>query len=185
MTKPHERLVQARIDAGFNSANAASSAFGWPQRSYIRHEKGLAPFNHLAEKYAKAFDVTVKDLIGDEPPVWRGRGRAKPFGDLPIIRPNDINAITEIMRGLSPLAEADNRLSYGPNTFSVSGLDSPLVPRGGLAVFDPDAEPQSGDYVLAYDPDQVLPVLATYSVDSSMKIIAKLVLIAIPAYTLS
>lgn len=64
--KPHERLKLARINAGFNSANAASSAQGWPQRSYLRHELGETDFAKMAAIYAEAFGVKPEYLIGPE-----------------------------------------------------------------------------------------------------------------------
>lgn len=175
------RLVQARLNAGFTSANAASKAFGWPQRSYIRHETGTVGFNHLAEKYAAAFGVAVEDLIGDERAVKRSRWQVRPLAH---IEPNDINAITEIRRGLPPLStnpDIANPLACGPNAFSVSGLNSSLVPKGFIAVFDPDAELANGDYALVYERAS----LGVVPYSEALETIAKLIFIALPAYTLS
>lgn len=175
------RLVQARLNAGFTSANAASNAFGWPQRSYLRHENGEVGFNHMAGKYAAAFGVTEADLIGNEPPVKRSRWQTRPLAH---IEPNDINAITEIRRGLPPLStnpDMANPLACGPNAFSVSGLNSSLVPKGFIAVFDPDAELAIGDQALVYEQASLGIVAYTEGLES----IAKLIFIALPAYTLS
>lgn len=58
-----QRLRDARISAGFDSARAAAKAFGWNTNSYASNENGNAPFSYgAAKKYAEAFGVTAEWL---------------------------------------------------------------------------------------------------------------------------
>jgi transcriptional regulator with XRE-family HTH domain len=53
-----ERLRQARIDKGFETAAAAAEAFGWSRNTYASNENGNAPFSYRrAKEYAAAFGV--------------------------------------------------------------------------------------------------------------------------------
>jgi len=40
-----ERLKQARVEAGFETAQAAADAFGWNAGAYRHHENGTRGFN--------------------------------------------------------------------------------------------------------------------------------------------
>lgn len=54
-----DRLREARINAGYPSANHASVSLGWSVRVYFQHEEGLKSFNlDVARKYSKAFRVS-------------------------------------------------------------------------------------------------------------------------------
>ena len=59
----HERLKQAREYAGDNTAKDAAEAFGWNEVTYRSHEAGDRGIRKpVAEKYARAFQVTFKWL---------------------------------------------------------------------------------------------------------------------------
>jgi SOS-response transcriptional repressor LexA len=61
------RLKQARIDAGFESAADAARAFGWPEPAYRHHENGTRGFGaDAARKYGRAFKVTPAWLLALE-----------------------------------------------------------------------------------------------------------------------
>jgi phage repressor protein C with HTH and peptisase S24 domain len=59
-----ERIIQARIDAGYNKAAPAARAIGVNYQTYIGHEDGSRiPKAEFLEKYAKAFGVTTSWLL--------------------------------------------------------------------------------------------------------------------------
>lgn len=54
-----DRLSEARINAGYPSANHASISLGWSVKVYLQHEQGIKSFNiDDAKKYSKAFKVS-------------------------------------------------------------------------------------------------------------------------------
>ena len=58
-----DRLREARINAGYPSANHASISLGWSVKVYIQHEQGIKSFNiDDAKKYSKAFKVSSEYL---------------------------------------------------------------------------------------------------------------------------
>ncbi|MBL8772670.1 MAG: helix-turn-helix domain-containing protein [Phenylobacterium sp.] len=69
-----ERLRQARIERGFDTAAAAADAFGWSRNTYAANENGNAPFSYRrAKAYAAAFGVTAEWL-------YDATGAAAPAG---------------------------------------------------------------------------------------------------------
>lgn len=66
MSTTNERLRQARIEAGFQTAKAAVDAFGWQEGAYRNHENGTqgrkVPLE-AAKKYAAAFKVRLEWLL--------------------------------------------------------------------------------------------------------------------------
>ena len=53
-----QRLRQARMAKGFDTAAAAADAFGWNRNTYGSNENGNAPFSYRrAKEYAAAFGV--------------------------------------------------------------------------------------------------------------------------------
>lgn|SRR5262245_46124288 len=70
-----QRLIDARIKAGFASARAAALAHGWPESSYRAHESGLRNFDlEDALRYGAAFGV-------DSAWILRGGDPAPPPAD--------------------------------------------------------------------------------------------------------
>ncbi|ACG78632.1 conserved hypothetical protein [Phenylobacterium zucineum HLK1] len=71
-----ERLRQARIDKGFETAAAAADAFGWNRNTYASNENGNAPFSYRrAKEYAAAFGVRPEwlyDAAGGMRPAAEG-----------------------------------------------------------------------------------------------------------------
>ena len=54
-----DRLRQARIDAGYPTANHASVTFGWSIKNYSQHEEGIKSFDvQTALIYSKAFNLS-------------------------------------------------------------------------------------------------------------------------------
>jgi len=65
-----ERLRQARIERGFDTAAAAADAFGWSRNTYAANENGNAPFSYRrAKEYAAAFGVTAEWLYDAQGPA--------------------------------------------------------------------------------------------------------------------
>ncbi len=58
MTERHERLRQARMDAGFKSAQAAAEALGVTASTYRAHENGQNDFGlDEAQVYGRRFSA--------------------------------------------------------------------------------------------------------------------------------
>lgn len=89
------RLRQARIDAGFESVEAACRRFGWKSPGVRHHDNGTRPYfdiEHVLE-YAKAYRVDPCFLLGLED------NRATQ----PVLSAGDLSAIVEtLVRVLSP-----------------------------------------------------------------------------------
>ncbi|ACB95038.1 XRE family transcriptional regulator [Beijerinckia indica] len=67
MDQPFHRLQIARQQAGFESATEAARAFGWNENTYRSHENGERGLRiAIAERYAKAFDVSAAWLLTGE-----------------------------------------------------------------------------------------------------------------------
>lgn len=63
MNTPFERLKQARIAAGYDSAPSAAVAMGVREPTYMGHENGSRGFAKSAERYAKFFRTTPEWLM--------------------------------------------------------------------------------------------------------------------------
>ena len=69
-----QRLRQARLDRGFETAAAAADGFGWSRNTYASNETGNAPFSYRrAKEYAAAFGVSPEWL-------YDAAGAAQPAG---------------------------------------------------------------------------------------------------------
>lgn len=74
MSEPHERLVKARLMAGYKTRQKAIDRFGWRYQTYAAHENGGRPFNRRVGIYAKAFKVRADWLLfGTGEPRVRGQ----------------------------------------------------------------------------------------------------------------
>lgn len=64
MATMNERLRDARIAAGFQSASSAAKSHGWSVSTYIAHENGQNDYSpEKAEVYAKAFKTSAEWLL--------------------------------------------------------------------------------------------------------------------------
>lgn len=63
MISAHERLRQARIAAGFETATAAAEAMGIKFPSYAHHENGTSGLSRAGERYARFFRVNLEWLL--------------------------------------------------------------------------------------------------------------------------
>lgn len=65
-----QRLREARLDKGFETAAAAADAFGWNRNTYASNENGNAPFSYRrAKDYAQAFGVRPEWLYDATGPM--------------------------------------------------------------------------------------------------------------------
>jgi len=65
-----ERLRQARIAKGYETAAAAADAHGWSRNTFASNENGNAPFSYRrAKEYAAAFGVGAEWLYDAAGPV--------------------------------------------------------------------------------------------------------------------
>jgi transcriptional regulator with XRE-family HTH domain len=70
MDQPFQRLREARIAKGFDTAAAAADAFGWNRNTYASNENGNAPFSYRrAKEYAVAFGVRLEWLYDAAGPM--------------------------------------------------------------------------------------------------------------------
>ena len=64
---PADRLKQARLDAGYDTAVHAAEAFGWNINTYKSHEAGIRGIrSDVAQRYAKAFRVSAGWILTGE-----------------------------------------------------------------------------------------------------------------------
>lgn len=77
--EPSERLKEARIKAGFDSATEAASALGVSAPTYLQHENGTRGFKGRAADYAARFGTTPEWLL-------YGRGKGVQAVAVPISR---------------------------------------------------------------------------------------------------
>ena len=101
-----QRLRQARLDRGFETAAAAADAFGWSRNTYASNENGNAPFSYRrAKEYAAAFGVSPEwlyDAAGSMQPAGSG-------GLVPVI--GRVGANPE---GTIHFATGDDPLEFAP-----------------------------------------------------------------------
>lgn len=65
-----QRLRQARIDRGYDTAASAADAHGWSRNTYASNENGNAPFSYRrAKEYAAAFAVSPEWLYDASGPM--------------------------------------------------------------------------------------------------------------------
>jgi len=65
-----QRLKQARIDKGYDTAASAADVHGWSRNTYASNENGNAPFSYRrAKEYAAAFGVSAEWLYDAAGPM--------------------------------------------------------------------------------------------------------------------
>jgi len=65
-----QRLKQARIDRGYDTAASAADVHGWSRNTYASNENGNAPFSYRrAKEYAAAFGVSPEWLYDAAGPM--------------------------------------------------------------------------------------------------------------------
>ena len=128
----NDRLRQARVDAGFDSATEAARRFRWNENTTRSHENGNRGFKtNDAEKYARAYRVPVEWLMF-------GRGEATKKG-VPLVGYVGAGAeITPFDDG-GALEWVDPMPGIGPEAVAVCVRGDSMFPRyfdGDLLIYD-------------------------------------------------
>lgn len=152
-----DRLRQARINAGYESATAAARAFGWEPAAYRHHENGTRAFDvDTAKRYAKAFKVKPGWLLSlDKDPAPTGEAALR------TIEVTGAVAAGVWKEGVEWQEDERYEVVIGPSPFpkarrfglEVEGLSMDLeFPPGTildcLSIFDVGEEPDNNDFVV-------------------------------------
>ncbi|MBU2136351.1 MAG: helix-turn-helix domain-containing protein [Alphaproteobacteria bacterium] len=163
MNDRSDRLRQARLDAGYETAAAAAEAFGWNRNTYASNENGNAPFSYRkAKDYAAAFGVSAEWLYDAAGPVRAsalagyvpilGRVGANPEGVVLFATGQDAGDLAPIPPGGTDKAAALRVVGH-----SMRGL----ADDGALIYFEDQRTPPTPDMlghvvVVEVDTDEVL-----------------------------
>ena len=163
MNDRSDRLRQARLDAGYETAAAAAEAFGWNRNTYASNENGNAPFSYRkAKDYAAAFGVSTEWLYDAAGPVRAsalagyvpilGRVGANPEGVVLFATGQDAGDLAPIPPGGTDKAAALRVVGH-----SMRGL----ADDGALIYFEDQRTPPTPDMlghvvVVEIDTDEVL-----------------------------
>ena len=163
MNERSDRLRQARLDAGHETAAAAAEAFGWNRNTYASNENGNAPFSYRkAKEYAAAFGVSAEWLYDAAGPVRAsalagyvpilGRVGANPDGVVLFATGQDAGDLAPIPPGGTEKAAALRVVGH-----SMRGL----ADDGALIYFEDQRTPPTPDMlghvvVVEIDTDEVL-----------------------------
>jgi phage repressor protein C with HTH and peptisase S24 domain len=184
MTNAHERLRQARKNAGYGTAREAAEAFGWNVNTYKSHENGKRGFHNEAERYAEDFRVPLEWLLaGKNAPTWARDGtgvatRAVATTRAPVIPWVEVERYLAYPEGSMPAdlaihylqIDADPRMGRRIFFLYVEG-ESMIAkpPTGGVSFqpgdivgFDPEAKHKPGDFVLAQVDGEDRPLFRKY-----------------------
>ena len=158
-----QRLRQARIDRGHETAAAAADAFGWSRNTYASNENGNAPFSYRrAKEYAVAFGVGAEwlyDAAGSMQPAAAsglvpviGRVGADPEGIVLFALGQDPAELAPIPPGGTEQARALRVVGH-----SMRGV----ADDGALIYFEDQRTPPSPDMlghvvIVETDTDEVL-----------------------------
>ncbi|MGB1027234.1 MAG: helix-turn-helix domain-containing protein, partial [Rhodospirillaceae bacterium] len=137
---PNERLRQARQAAGFESAAAASTRFGWSENTYKSHENGMRGIRaDVAEKYARAFQVSREWLLfGSDPGVPEATSLGGPSDIGPEIIPAQelVGTVADLPVYASAEGGADGEMIVETSPIEFVKRPEPLLTvRGGFAVY--------------------------------------------------
>jgi hypothetical protein len=76
MNEAFQRLRQARMGQGYDTASAAADAFGWNRNTYASNENGNAPFSYRkAKEYARRSACARNGSTTPRVPCARPRSR--------------------------------------------------------------------------------------------------------------
>lgn len=169
MNEKHERLRQARMDAGFATASAAATALGVTASTYRAHENGQNDFQLAeAEVYGAKFGVSPFFLLtgkaGAEanisaPPIVDSpnatmRGKLNGAGRMIPVYGRAVGGVdgefemngSILYEVMAPPVLAEVRGAYA---VAVSGDSmSPRYEDGEVCFVDPDRRVKKGDYVI-------------------------------------
>lgn len=158
-----QRLRQARLDRGYETAASAADAHGWSRNTYASNENGNAPFSYRrAKEYAAAFGVSPEWLYDAAGPMqaaseagWTpilGRVGANPDGTVLFAHGQDPAELAPIPPGGAERARALKVVGH-----SMRGL----ADDGALIYFEDQRTAPTPDMlgqvvILETDTDEVL-----------------------------
>lgn len=179
-----ERLQKARIDRGFKTAISAVRRFGWPERSYYKHESGerrIMPEELSA--YAVAYKVSVIWLMHGVSPQSNHDAQnipIKPLSDLdirevPLLNSQSLRELDDFIRGgilvsdrsvvVPEFIQVGNRtIAYviPDSDLSMLGERGDTFPPGTMLIVDPDKAIIPGNYILTQPENFDAPILRRY-----------------------
>ncbi len=159
MVTQAERLRQARIDAGFESAQEAVDAFNWNAPAYRHHENGTRGFGaDAAKKYGRAFRVRPGWLLGFEH-IEKNAAPETPTDERLVVNGsveagawrnsehwNDDRAF--VIEGMpSPIPSA-KRFGLVVVGYSMDEFYEPGTVLDCISIFKNGTKPNSGDHVI-------------------------------------
>lgn len=154
----HERLRQARLDAGYSSAADAARTFGWEIPSYRSHENGTRAFDiEAAKRYGRAFRVNPGWLLALDKIqyVTNEESRERIVEVIGSVAAGVWKEATEwpqsdrfeIVVGPSPIPNA-KRFGLRLDGYSMDQVFPPGTLLDCLSIFDVNVEPETGDIVI-------------------------------------
>lgn len=161
MMTMHERLREARLAAGYESAQDVCAAFGWKYSTYIGHENGSRGItSKAATRYASALRVAESWLVfGKGNPIDHKYSLSED-GPAPLtFRESDVQTfvgatatLTATLQKLMELSLPDPRRGF-LYTLKAAYLDFGLLPDDVLMA-TLGAKPTNGQIVIANKVDQ-------------------------------
>jgi SOS-response transcriptional repressor LexA len=152
-----DRLRQARIKAGYESAVDAADAFGWGVAGYRHHENGTRGYGpDAAKKYARAFRVKAGWLLGmdgvDDAPPTDYQTEEKLIVDGAVAagvwrEPSEYSDRFEIDTP-SPVKNA-KRFGVTVEGYSMDLHYEPGTVLDCISIFANGVRPETGDHVIA------------------------------------
>ncbi|WP_035679517.1 helix-turn-helix domain-containing protein [Bradyrhizobium liaoningense] len=122
MSELHERLAQARKEAGYATARAAADALGVSEVSYVQHENGRRGFKReAADRYARKFHVNLEWLLTGKGPKERRTTRSAPAQQhsVPLVGYVGAGAQTHFFAHDAPLDEVPAPMGTTDTTVAV------------------------------------------------------------------
>jgi hypothetical protein len=116
---PQDRLRDARLKAGYETAADAARAFGWKDVTYRAHESQGRGIEKSLEKYAKAFGVA---------PGWLRYGKG-PRESVSGIDPDKVLVAFEVLLGI---ASRNNPAAPHFAKVVLQSLEGPIEPPTGV-----------------------------------------------------
>lgn len=157
------RLRQARANAGFKSAMAATKKFGWPYQTYKNHENGERRYRLPEAKiYGDAFGVSPGWLLAEEGGMPAGGDGIKriPLRLIPLMKASSYSELQAVARGSNPIGYADisvaSIVDLPPRSFGyevegdamANSADKNSLGDGDVAVVAPGQPLDPGCFVL-------------------------------------
>lgn len=121
MSEPHQRLKEARENAGYGEAKDAAEAMGIPPQTYFAHENGSRGLARSAKRYADFFHVSLDWLISN-----KGTARPRPTRDEHVQAIGYVGAGAEII----PFDDHDAGMAEVEMPPGASKKLAPVIVRG-------------------------------------------------------